>query len=229
MRDFFINNGAVIASVIAAAELILTIALFAVYAKTHRTAVLLTALVTLGLTFDAAVMAIGREIPSDVLPVLSRIRFVSHGLLIPLNIALCGYVLRIEGTKKMAALWIATAVICLLGAASGFGRVLELKEFAGMLRHVASDSTPVWADKINRILSFGTVLPLIAAGVVMMIREKNPSIFLAGLLMFVFAALGPATGNADLIFLISMIGELLMAAFFLMFALTAYKGAKAEK
>lgn len=223
MREFFIANGALLASVIAVAELILTVLLFVLYAKKRKTAILLTALVTLGLTFDAAVMALGTVIPEGLLPVLSRIRFVSHGLLVPLNIALCGYALRWEGTKKMTVLWVITAVICVLGAASGFGRVLELREFAGMLRHVASDATPVWADKINRMLSFGTVLPLIAAGVAVIIREKNPCIFLGGLLMFVFAALGPATGNTDLIFLISMIGELLMAVFFLLFALTFYK------
>lgn len=90
-----------------------------------------------------------------------------------------------------------------------------------MLRHVAGDATPVWADKINRVLSFGTVLPLIAAGAVVIKRKKNPTMFLAGLLMFVFTALGPATGNADLIFLISMIGELLMAFFFYLYAKTA--------
>ncbi|MBR2284838.1 MAG: hypothetical protein IJ874_10555 [Ruminococcus sp.] len=223
MRDFFITNGAVIASVIAAAELLLTAALFAAFAKKQQPAILLAALIALGLTFDAAVMALGRVISPDILPVLSRIRFVSHGLLVPLNIAVCGYALRWEHTKKMTVIWVITAIVCLLGAASGFARVLELRDFAGMLRHVAGDSTPLWADKINRVLSFGTVLPLIAAGVAVIIREKNPSIFLAGLLMFVFAAVGPATGNADLIFLISMIGELLMAVFFLCFALTAYR------
>ena len=40
------------------------------------------------------------------------------------------------------------------------------------------------------------------------IKEKTPTFFLAGALMFVFAALGPATGNSDLIFLISMFGKL---------------------
>ena len=33
-------------------------------------------------------------------------------------------------------------------------------------------------------------------------------------MMFVFSALGPATGNTDFIFLISVIGEWLMVVFF---------------
>ena len=36
--------------------------------------------------------------------------------------------------------------------------------------------------------------------------------------MFAFSALGPATGNADLIFYISMYGELLMVIFLSLYA-----------
>ena len=35
--------------------------------------------------------------------------------------------------------------------------------------------------------------------------------------MFAFSALGPATGNFDLIFLIGMFGELFMVLFFLLY------------
>ncbi len=44
--------------------------------------------------------------------------------------------------------------------------------------------------------------------------------------MFAFAALGPATGNADLIFLISMFGELFMLFFFWLYS---FKNIKNEK
>lgn len=223
MRDFFIQNGAVITAALAIVECIITVLLFADAAKKKSIPVLLMALITLGLTIDAGVMALGSVIPEGILPVCSRIRFVAHGLLVPLNLALCGYALRWEGTKKLAVVWVITAIICVLGAASGFARVLELREFAGIVRHAAGDSTPVWADKINRLLSFGTVLPLIAAGVAVIVKEKNPWLFLSGLLMFVFAALGPATGNTDLIFLISMFGEVLMAACFFIYAKTALR------
>jgi hypothetical protein len=36
--------------------------------------------------------------------------------------------------------------------------------------------------------------------------------------MFAFSALGPATGNMDLIFFISMIGEVLMVLFFYLYS-----------
>lgn len=56
-------------------------------------------------------------------------------------------------------------------------------------------------------------------GVIAWIKQKTPHLFLSSFLMFAFSALGPATGNADLIFFISMIGEVLMIAFFCFYAL----------
>ena len=67
---------------------------------------------------------------------------------------------------------------------------------------------------IESILSFGTILPLLAFGVAAIIRKKRPFVLPGGLMMFVFSALGPATGNTDFIFLISVIGEWLMVVFF---------------
>lgn len=215
MRDILITYCAPIITVVAVLELLVTVLLFADFAKKKSPAVLLMALIALGLTFDGAVMALGSVLPAGVLEPLSRVRYIAHGLLIPLNIALCGYVLDWEGTKKQTVLWIITAVICVLGAVSGFARQMELRELGGILRY-ASAGSPAWAEKINRVLSFGTVLPLLAAGVGVIIRKKNPCIFLAAFLMFTFSAIGPATGNADLIFLISMFGELLMVFFFLL-------------
>lgn len=214
MRDILITYCAPIITVIAVLELLLTVILFADFAKKKSPAVLLMALIALGLTFDAAVMALGSVLSGSLLEILSRVRFVGHGLLIPLNIALCGYMLDWEGTKKQTVLWILTLAVCVLGAVSGFARQIEPRELGGILRY-ASAGAPVWAEKINRVLSFGTVLPLLAAGIGVIVRRKNPCIFLAAFLMFAFSALGPATGNADLIFLISMFGELLMVLFFL--------------
>ena len=217
MREFLTAHCPVIIAVITALEAIVTMLLFVRYIKKRQTIALLMAVVGVGLLFDALVMALGSFMPHDLLRILSRIRFVSHGLLVPLNIAICGYAMKWVDIK-MTITWIITAAVCILGCASGFARVLELRDFAGIVRYVAGDSTPVWADKINRLLSFGTVLPVIAAGIYVWIKEKTPTFFLAGALMFVFAAFGPATGNSDLIFLISMFGELLMIFFFLLYS-----------
>ena len=91
--------------------------------------------------------------------------------------------------------------------------VLELREIAGVKRYASGEATPKWADLISQVLSFGTVIPMILAGIIVWIKQKNPHLFLSGFLMFAFSALGPATGNTDLIFFISMFGELLMVFF----------------
>ena len=61
------------------------------------------------------------------------------------------------------------------------------------------------------------MIPVIITGIYVLIKNKTPHIFFAGALMFVFAALGPATGNTDLIFVISMFGELFMLLFYLIY------------
>ena len=105
------------------------------------------------------------------------------------------------------------------GAAEGACTVLELKEMAGVVRYVSGEATPGWANLISMVLSFGTVIPMMIIGVIVWLRQKTPYLFLSGFIMFVFSALGPATGNADLIFFISMFGELFMVLFLYLYAL----------
>ena len=84
-------------------------------------------------------------------------------------------------------------------------------------RYASSEATPAWADAISRVLSFGTVIPMMIVGVIVWVKKKTPHLFLSGLLMFSFSALGPATGNSDLIFFISMFGEVCMVLFLYLF------------
>ena len=95
---------------------------------------------------------------------------------------------------------------------------LEMKSLGTVLRHVSAETSPAWAEAISSMLSFGTVIPSMIVGVIIWIKQKNPFLFLSGLLMFAFSALGPATGNFDLIFFISMIGEVFMVLFYYVFA-----------
>ena len=109
-------------------------------------------------------------------------------------------------------------LVMLAGAAQGFATDLELVQAAGVVRYASSETTPAWAETISRMLSFGTVIPLMVCGVIAWVRQKTPMLFLSGLFMFVFAAVGPATGNMDLLFLFSMMGEVLMLLFFWLYA-----------
>lgn len=179
---------------------------------------LMSGLVTVGLLYDAFILSLGTVLPADgALKELSQFRFVSHGALIPFLFPICAYALNWKGGLRKAV-WVFTAVLIVLGIAEGFTKVLEAKEVANVWRYTAADSTPAWASAVSSILSYGTVVPLIIAGIFVWIKQKTPALFLSGFLMFAFSALGPATGNFDLIFFISMIGEVLMVLFFLVYA-----------
>ncbi|SDB30819.1 hypothetical protein SAMN02910298_01522 [Pseudobutyrivibrio sp. YE44] len=173
-------------------------------------------LVAVGLFLDAFLIAIGSVKPEGISENVSRVRFLAHGLLIPLMFPICGYALGF-GKKAMRILWAVTAVIMVIGLAQGFAVKLEPEVLGKTYRHVSSDATPMWAEKVRRLLSFGTVIPVIIVGIYTWVKKKNKNIFLAGLLMFVFSAVGPATGNFDLIFFFSMIGEVFLCLFFYRF------------
>ena len=211
MREFFLASCRPGIWVIAVLEVFICVLLFRKYAQKKHPMFLCMALIALGLVTDALVIVNGASLGS-ALPLLSRVRFVAHGVLIPLLLPICGYALN---AKKgfMKALWCLTFVIMAAGAAEGFATVFENFQIAGVTRLISSSATPSWANIITYVLSFGMVIPMLICGLVAWIKQKNPCLFLAAFLMFAFSALGPATGNTDLIFYISMFGEVLMIFF----------------
>ena len=216
MREFLLNNGPVIAAVLAGLELLIAVLLFAKYGKEKKLIRLLMGLVAAGLVYDAAVLACGSFLPEGILKPLSQLRFVFHGTLIPLLLPICAEAL---GWKKKAktVVWTLTALLMAGGLVSGLLTKLEPSQAAGITRYLSGEGTPALAERFTRLLSYGTVVPLIAAGIVVWIKKKDPCLSLAGFLMFAFSALGPATGNFDLIVLIGMFGELFMIFFFLLY------------
>lgn len=191
---------------------------FRKYRKTNAVLFLLSGLVTLGLFYDALILSLGTVLPlGTVLKALSQLRFVSHGGLIPLIFPICAYALK-ANKKVCCIVWIFTGALILLGVVEGFCTVLESKEIASVVRYTASDATPGWAASVSSLLSYGTVVPLMIAGIVVWRKQKTAALFLSGFLMFAFSALGPATGNFDLIFFISMAGEVLMVLYFYLYA-----------
>ena len=218
MREFLLANGPVLVWVIPAIEAVILVLALRGYARTKEILYLLTALVSFGLVYDALVQALGSSLgEGPVLTGLSRFRFVFHGALIPLLFPICAYALNFKKPWKIVV-WVLTAVVIVLGIAEGFATQLVPEDFAGILRMKSGDATPGWAKGVGYLLAFGTIIPVILAGILIWIKQKTPLLLLAGLLMFVFAALGPATGNMDLNFLITMFGEIFLVLFFLLYA-----------
>lgn len=187
------------------------------YSSSKNPMFLCMALITTGLFIDALGISLGSVLTGNVLTVVSRIRFISHGILIPLLLPICAYALVLNKTW-MKAVWILTAILMIAGMAEAIATVFEPDTIAGVTRFKAAASTPGWASAISKALSFGTVIPLMISGIIVWIKQNTPFLFLSGFSMFAFSALGPATGNSDLIFYISMFGEVLMVLFLYLYA-----------
>ena len=208
--------------VISAVELFFTVLLFSRYVKTKNLIFLLSGMICVGLTYDALVLALGSFlIEGTALLALSRMRYVFHGGLIPLIFAICAYALNFKKVWKIVA-WVFTGVLIVLGIADGCIREIGVQTVAGVCRY-ASVSAPAWAEIVNSLLTFGTVIPMMIAGVVVWIKQKTPHLFLSAFLMFLFSGLGAAC--LELMFYISMYGELLMALFLYFYALRKSKTA----
>ena len=149
---------------------------------------------------------------------LSQVRYISHGALIPLLLPICAYALDFKKTGKTVT-WAVTAVLIGVGIASGIATVM-IPEHFGLLRYACDNSagaTPTWAVLVSGVLlAVGMILPVIAAGIVVWIKQKTASLFLAGALMFAFSGVGAAFG--DFMFFISMFGEVCMILFFVRYA-----------
>lgn len=201
--------------VITAAEVVFTVLLFSHYAKTKNLIYLLSGLICVGLTYDALILALGSFMTeSGLFMGLSKMRYILHGGLIPLIFLICAYALDFKGFWMKAA-WVFTAVLIALGIADGCVRTIGVTTVAGICRY-ASVTAPAWAEIVNGALTFGTVIPMMIAGVAVWVKQKTPYLFLSAFLMFAFSGLGAAC--LELMFYISMYGELLMALFLLLYA-----------
>lgn len=218
MRNFLLASCPVAIWCITAIELVLLILMYRKYSSSKKPIILCMALITTGLFIDALGISLGSVLTGGIMTVVSRIRFISHGLLIPLLFPICAYALGFS-KKWTKAVWVLTGILMAAGLAEAAATVLEPDTIAGVTRLKAASSTPGWATAISNVLSFGTVIPLMIAGIIVWIKQKTPFLFLSGFFMFAFSALGPATGNTDLIFYISMFGEVLMVLFLYLYAL----------
>lgn len=216
MRDLLFATCPIMLWVFTVVEIIFTAANFSRYSKTQNRIFLLTGLITVGLTYDALILALGSFMTEGTfLWILSKLRYVLHGGLIPLIFAICAYAL---GWKdgKLKAVWILTGVLMVLGIADGVLREITVETVAGICRYKDAGTAPAFFEVVNSLLTFGTVIPMMIVGIVVWVRQKTAHLFLSAFLMFLFSGLGAAV--MELMFYISMYGEVLMALFLYLYA-----------
>ena len=130
MRDFLLTICPYAIWGIAAAELLIAIMLLRLK---KSPIVICSVLVTFGLILDAAIIGLGAFLPESVLAAISPVRFVAHGILIPLLFPICGYALKLK-KPVMVGVWVFTVLLMIAGAAEGIATVLEPKKIAGVVR-----------------------------------------------------------------------------------------------
>lgn len=219
MRNALLSLMPVTMWVLTALNLALTLCLFLLWRKRKLTAALWMGLVAFGLFYDACILSLGTVLPAGgLLRGLSLPRFVLHCGLIPLLFPICAEALGLKPLGRRV-IWIVTVLIAVAGIAAGFATRLEPQVLGGVTRYASAKGlTPGWSTGIQNALSYGPIIVLMVCGILVWILRKRPELFFSGLSMFGFSALAPATGNMDLMFFISMFGEVLMVFFFWLYA-----------
>lgn len=214
MKNLLLNHGQIFVWLLAITELI--IGIIALFQSKKNLNILIFA-VCFGLFIDAAIMGLGSIIGvGNFLHNLSQIRYILHGVLVPLLIPIAFYSYGIENKTAKIVLWSVTGAVILLGVVMGFMIKTEPVIEGGVLRYATSADSPRIAVIVENALSFGGVIPLLIIGLIHLIIHKSPFLFLSGLFMFAFSAIAPATGNMNLNFLTTMFGEDFMVLFFLL-------------
>lgn len=224
MRELVFNNSFAILLSCFIIELLLSIYLLYKAVKHKRTPYTLCSIICIGLFFDTSVIFLGNYMTETlgILQVLSFMRFVLHGALVPLCLVVCAYVLKVK-KHSLKIWWCITIIIMIAGIISGLFTDLILDDSAGVIRYSSSANTPIWSTVIVLLLSFATVIPIIITGIIVIVKRREVYLLLSGLFMLLFSMIAPATGNNDLNFLITIFGEILLIIFMYLAVDKTYK------
>lgn len=210
------HYGIFVAWIIAALELVSTVMLFNDFHSKRDPLILCMAVIGAGLVYDAVVIGFGGMIILPFLSLLSQVRHILQGVLIPLNILILAYSWTFYRKARIAA-WILAIPLMLLGGAAGFFCELDLASAGAITRFVSVSPAESWMERVNLVFTYGAAVPILIAGIRVLIKDKSPSILIGGILMLVLSVLAPAAGNTDLTLLICMFGELFLLLSYLIY------------
>jgi len=186
------------------------------YLKLKRLVFILLLIQCVGFVYDGLIMLIGYSMSDNVLKGFNIVRYILHGIMVPILIAFTGYALQFR-RDKLYINWVITIIFIILGVAAAACTKLEIQEFGNIKRCGQHDDTPRWVSSVDTVMNIGSVIYMLIAGIILFIIKREFFYFLSGLFMLIFSAIGPASGNADLNFLLSVYGEILMIIFLFVF------------
>ena len=186
------------------------------YLKLKRLVFILLLIQCVGFVYDGLIMLIGYSMSDNVLKGFNIVRYILHGIMVPILIAFTGYALQFR-RDKLYVNWVITIIFIILGVAAAACTKMEIQEFGNIKRCGQHDDTPRWVSSVDTVMNIGSVIYMLIAGIILFIIKREFFYFLSGLFMLIFSAIGPASGNADLNFLLSVYGEILMIIFLFVF------------
>ena len=187
------------------------------YFKMKRLVFILLMIECVGFIYDSIIMLIGKELSDDSLKGTNIVRYILHGILVPTLIAFTGYALQFR-RDKLYINWVVTIICIILGLAAAICTKMSMEDEFGKLKRCGiDDDTPGWVSPIDTVMNIGSVIYMLIAGIILIVVKRDFFYFLSGLLMLIFSAIGPASGNSDLNFLLSVYGEVLMIIFLFVF------------
>ena len=187
------------------------------YLKMKRLVFILLMIECLGFIYDGIIMLIGKELSEDTLKGTNIVRYILHGILVPILIIFTGYALQFR-RDKLYINWVVSIIFMILGLVAAVCKKMSIEEEFGKIKRCGTtDDTPGWISPIDTLMNIGSVIYMLIAGIILLIVKREFFFFLSGLFMLIFSAIGPATGNADLNFLLSVYGEILMMIFLFVF------------
>ena len=151
-----------------------------------------------------------------ILLFFNRLRFIFHGLLVPLLIIFSAYALNVIGKYFYIHLSI-NIILSLIGVIIGIITKLKIVEDTVLKRCNFSEDASKFDLIMINIMNIGCVLYMIVVGVLLFIKKKEYFFFLSGFFMLLFSAIGPAVGMSELNYILSIYGEILMIIFLYLF------------
>ena len=187
------------------------------YLKMKRLVFILLMIECIGFIYDGIIMVSGKKMSDNILKGTNILRYILHGILVPTLIAFTGYALQFR-RDKLYINWVVTLICMILGLLAAASTKMQIeKEFGKIKRCGMHDDTPGWVSSIDTMMNIGSVIYMMIAGIILFIVKREFFYFLAGFFMLIFSAIGPASGNKDLNFLLSVYGEILMIIFLFVF------------
>ena len=214
MREYYLDIPSIIIGIII--YIIISMLTISYYLNNKEIILIFFLIEIFGLIYDGAIILLGFLMSDTILIFFNRLRFILHGILVPLLILFSGYAINAKGKYFYIHLGI-LIVLSIIGMIAGIITKLKIVEDVVLKRCTFDEDMTSFTMITFNVMNIGSVLYMIVVGVLLLIRKKEYFFFLSGLFMFIFSAIGPAIGKPELNYLLSMYGEVLMIIFLYLF------------